>query len=1455
MDGVPAVFARKVGNTILKLSRSDPKPNILRYFLAFSLILGGMALPIRAFQAPSRPQLANFDRRSTPAVDGSVSSAQKLDAENLRRELRGIRINFDPITGTAIVQSSPDSFLTGPDGIGGANPGSLHVQLGPDPYRAAKAFLMTHQALFGHGSEILKGSRLVRDDVSQPNGLRTVVFQQQIDGIKVFEGLITAHMTREGKLINLFSHASRSQSSPYALRPSPTGNKSKLGISSKQALGFAMQAIEVASSNPDLADMELVTPPNKQEPEQHQKIRASGLNGTAEASLVWLPMNAEELKLCWEVILTSHERGEMFRVLIDAGSGEVLLRHCLTEYLSNATYRVYTGESPSPFSPGQGSPSSAQPSLVPRTLVITNTFDTNASPLGWIADGDNETRGNNVDAHLDRDGDDLPDLPRPQGSPFRVFDYSLDLSQSPINYGDAAVTQLFFLCNWYHDRLYELGFTESAGNFQGTNFGRGGLGGDAVQADAQDGGGVDNANFTTPPDGSPGRMQMYTWNGANPNRDGDLDAEIVFHEHTHGVSGRLVGGGVGISALQTQGMGEGWSDFYALCLLRGPGDDVNGTYHIGAYSIYGLGGFNQNYYFGIRRYPYCTDLSKSPLTFKDIDGAQASAHPGIPRNPIIGNTAGEVHNMGEIWCAALWEARALLVEHLGFAAGNQLILQLVTTGMKLSPANPNFIQARDAILQADSINNNGANQRDLWQGFAKRGLGFSATSPASSTTSGVIEAFDTPDDLKIAPSGGLQFSGPVGGPFMPNFITLNLTNLGMTNLEWSLSNTSSWLSVSLSEGALTPSDFTNIDVSTGPGAASLQVGLYSESIVFSNHITGVSQARCFSLKVGDPDYFTELFDANDNDLAFSSITFSPDGSGNFYSSCREPISDFYVEPTGGNVVSLGDDTYRQVTLAGTNTVGLFGQRTNVFFIGSNGYLTFGSGEPNQQESLVNHFSKPRISALFHDLDPSAQGTVSWKQLPDRVAVSFQSVPQYSSMSPNNFQMELFYDGTIRLSYLAINCLNNLVGLSAGHGVPMGFTETDFSSNDVCSVTPPAIVSQPVDAFGRAGATVSFSVFASGSQTLSYQWQKDNVALNDGGGISGSTNATLNIGNIGTNDAGVYTVTISNLAGQVTSSGASLVVSLLDHFAWAHIPNPQSAAVPFQVSLLAEAADDTVLSNYAGMVELRGVIDHGSTTNTALPSPSPAFTNSGMFTLGYSFTPQTNLMLTHFRHYSGVKVSLWTDEGTLMVSENVSSIGSSWSETPLTNPIPLRAGVRYRIGVSTGGGSFFWRSDLAGSFPDGTIDQGYQCLGDAFPETVDSTRWWFVDFRYTVARTNLLPISPVTANLANGLWEGSITIPGTATNLALWADDGLGSIGVSEHLNIISTPFLSARKSANTISLSWMAGASDLKLETCTNLAAPVWTVNPQQPSMMGDTNVLSVNLDERQRFFRLHYSR
>ena len=1038
---------------------------------------------VSAFRAPDRPPLANFDQRREKNVSApAISTEQSAAAAQLRARVSKAKVDFDDVTRAPKLVQASDGFLSGPDARGKAISSATTAAFAGDPHRATKAFLQEHRKLFGHGPEALDQARVQRDFVTPHNGMRTVVWEQQVAGLPVFDALLISHTTRQGELVNLSSQflpddSVASMGGATLLSPQAS-SQGKTNLAAPTLL--AREAVARAARNlgEDLA-VENVTPESAGETptarsSTRQKFRAPALRGEAFAQLVWLPMNKATLRLCWDVILTSRQRQEMFRVLVDAHTGDVLVRRCLTEHISNASYRVFTSDSPTPFSPAWPTPQSGQPPLMARELVTLPALDTNASPAGWINDGGNETLGNNVDAHLDRNGDDMPDLPRPQGSPFRVFDFAMDLStQDPTAYGNAAVVQLFYLCNWMHDQLYELGFTEAAGNFQTDNFGRGGQGGDAVQADAQDGSGTDNADMTTPPDGQAPRMQMYIFSGSSPRRDGDLDAEIVLHEYTHGLSNRRVGGGVGISALQTEGMGEGWSDFYALSLLSQPGDDVNGVYAAAAYASYLLNySLTQNYYYGIRRYPYTTDLTKNPLTFKDIDPAQASSHSGVPRSPVMGGgAANEVHNMGEVWCVTLWEARAAMINKYGHAAGNRLVLQLVTDGMNLSPGNPNFVQARDAILQADRVDNHGVNLPELWAAFAKRGLGFSATSPSSGSTTGLIEAYDLPDDLDITPTDTIVINGPMGGPFNPVAFTFTLSNDGSDALSWAVASSANWLDVTPGGGVLMPSGPTTV-VTALPNAigASLPTGIYTAALWFTNLTSGRSFSRSVRLRIGQPDFFAQIFDSTTNDLAFQTFTFTPNATVSQYSVCREPTTSFLTDPTGGNVVALTDDSYTSVILTGSATVALYGTRYNVFYIGSNGYLTFGTPDNGNVQSFANFFSLPRVAPLLDDLDPSAGGSISWLQLSNRVAVTYQNVPEYAVVGrPNSFQVELFFDGRIRLTFLALGARTGVVGLSAGLGIPAGFESSDFSQYAPC--LPTLRLSTPVNATEGDGTLV------------------------------------------------------------------------------------------------------------------------------------------------------------------------------------------------------------------------------------------------------------------------------------------------------------------------------------------------------------------------------------------------
>jgi len=192
-----------------------------------------------------------------------------------------------------------------------------------------------------------------------------------------------------------------------------------------------------------------------------------------------------------------------------------------------------------------------------------------------------------------------------------------------------------------------------------------------------------------------------------------------------------------------------------------------------------------------------------------------------------------------------------------------------------------------------------------------------------------------------------------------------------------------------------------------------------------------------------PDYFTEQFDAAPFDLANRSILFIPDGSADHYAAFSRTITALPTDPAGGTVLALDDDDFAAVAIPG-NSVPFYGTSRSTFYVGSNGYVTFGSGDQSYSEAVDVHFSLPRVAALFDDLDPSA-GQVTWKALADRVAVTYSGVAEYDTTNSNTFQIELYFDGRIALSYLGMAARDGLAGLSRGTGLPADFLESDLSA--------------------------------------------------------------------------------------------------------------------------------------------------------------------------------------------------------------------------------------------------------------------------------------------------------------------------------------------------------------------------------------------------------------------------
>ena len=242
--------------------------------------------------------------------------------------------------------------------------------------------------------------------------------------------------------------------------------------------------------------------------------------------------------------------------------------------------------------------------------------------------------------------------------------------------------------------------------------------------------------------------------------DGDYDNGIIAHEYGHGISNRLTGGPSSSGCLgNEEQMGEGWSDFFSLVTTVKPGDVGTKKRGIGTYVVR-----QDNDGVGIRRYPYNTDMSTSPLTFASV----------------AENTA--VHALGEVWATMLWDLYWAMVEKYGYEqdlsnpnSGNHRAIQLVMDGMKLQPCSPGFMDGRNAILLANRINYAGADTCLIMNVFARRGMGVDANQGTNFNAADGKENFDPIPrclkELKIK-----KTSTPTIGPGGTATFTITITN-------------------------------------------------------------------------------------------------------------------------------------------------------------------------------------------------------------------------------------------------------------------------------------------------------------------------------------------------------------------------------------------------------------------------------------------------------------------------------------------------------------------------------------------------------------------------------------------------------------------------------------------------------------------------------------------------------
>lgn len=252
------------------------------------------------------------------------------------------------------------------------------------------------------------------------------------------------------------------------------------------------------------------------------------------AKLVFQSTSDKKLILAWDFYIDVPKQNHMWSVRVNAVNGQIIdkndlvvscnfgeINHenCTAFHFNKVGFKQESSLLETQSGAYRVVPFTTESPNHGPIQLISNPDNAVASPFGWhdidgVAGAEfTSTRGNNVHAFEDLDDDDDPDLGfSPDGGAGLTFDFPyLGINTPAINYLEAATTNLFYMNNIIHDVFYQYGFDEENGNFQMNNYGHSGDGNDFVLAQAQDGGGINNANFATPPDGGNGRMQMYLW--------------------------------------------------------------------------------------------------------------------------------------------------------------------------------------------------------------------------------------------------------------------------------------------------------------------------------------------------------------------------------------------------------------------------------------------------------------------------------------------------------------------------------------------------------------------------------------------------------------------------------------------------------------------------------------------------------------------------------------------------------------------------------------------------------------------------------------------------------------------------------------------------------------------------------------------------------------------------------
>jgi extracellular elastinolytic metalloproteinase len=708
--------------------RRSGRPPLLAASLAgaaaAAALLPATAGAVGAPQA--REGRGTFDVRDAAAgIAASVPAARERAARATARSLgREAVVQLDAVTGTPRVVGRTDGALTGPSRAA--------------PSKVALDWVRDRPGLFGLDAADLAALGAPQETVT-PGGVHILRWVQRYQGIPVAGAELRAHVAADGRLIDV-QGAPVTDASVRSTTPALSATTALRRVRGDAGARGATPRVQRSGSG---------------------LRRETSFTDDSAASLVIRP-GADGNRLAWHV-RTRVDSTHVYSYLVDARSGVVLSRDNMVRWDGSGDAWTYT---PSPAIASNGGDVQRRQQFGPDWLFVNDgLLGKNAWAYSDVYDDNLPGAADQVPANDGTPTDPIWAYPfQPVADPSCLPDFPCSWRWgTPGSWEDNReqnAVQAFWFVNTFaeHLRADPIGFDAVSGNFEFVD-GPDGIEGDGVFVETSDGAATaaglpdanhrNNANMYTPPDGYAPAMQMYLF-GGNPGTfasNGGDDAAVVYHEYTHGLSNRLVidptlGGQGALTRPQAGAMGEAWSDWYAMDFLVGDGSpeepgyqaddpDVPGEIVLAGYLSKGANWLRES----------ALDCPVGQVTLRCPRGGFTYADYGK-----VWAGGPEVHADGEIWAQTLWDLRAALVERYGQLDGVRRARELITEGMRMTPVEPTFLDARDAILRYDATARGGLGRdRELiWRVFAERGMGFYAESDGPADPAPVADRSEPP---------------------------------------------------------------------------------------------------------------------------------------------------------------------------------------------------------------------------------------------------------------------------------------------------------------------------------------------------------------------------------------------------------------------------------------------------------------------------------------------------------------------------------------------------------------------------------------------------------------------------------------------------------------------------------------------------------------------------------------